>query len=100
MGQKMVKNQTKGPRIDQIRTKRPTATVGIHQFRSTATVGIHQWIPTVAVDLNWWIPTVAVDLNWVDSYSSCWPFGSYLVNFGPFDLIFHQLRDFSVKIDY
>ena len=38
---KLVRNQVEGSKIDQIRTKRPTATVGIHQFRSTATVGIH-----------------------------------------------------------
>ena len=29
-----------------------------------------------------------------------WPFGSYLVNFGPFTLIFDQLRGFSVKNAY
>ena len=44
---KLVKNQAEGSKIDQIRTKQPTATVGIHH-----------WIPTVAVGLNWWIPTV------------------------------------------
>ena len=29
---KLVKDQVKGSKIDQIRTKRPTATVGIHQL--------------------------------------------------------------------
>ena len=29
----------------------------------------------------------------VDSYSSCWPFGSYLVNFELFALSFYQLQD-------
>ena len=39
-------------------------------------------------------------LTLTDSYSSFWPFGSYLVYFGPFNLIFDQLRGFSVKIAY
>ena len=39
--QKLDKNQVKGSKIDQIRTKQPIATVGIRQFRPTATVGIH-----------------------------------------------------------
>ena len=30
---KLVKNQVKGSKIDQIRTKRPTATVGIHSIQ-------------------------------------------------------------------
>ena len=47
---------------------------------------------TVAVDLNWRIHTVAVGLDWL--------FGSYLVNFGPFYLIFFQLRGFLVKIAF
>ena len=39
---KLVKNQGKGFKIDQIKTKQPKGTVGIRQLRPTATVGIHQ----------------------------------------------------------
>ena len=53
---------------------------------------------SVAVGLNWRIPTVAVGWNWVDSYSRCWQFGSFLVNFGLVNLNFDQLQSFLLKI--
>ena len=44
--------------------------------------------------------SVGYILTVTDSYSSFWPFGSYLANFGPFNMIFDQLRGFSVEIAY
>ena len=47
---------------------------------------------TVAVDLNWRIHTVAVGFDWL--------FGSYLVNFGPFYLIFTNFGAFWLKLPF
>ena len=91
----MVKSQVKGSKIDQIRIKQPTATVGIHKIPANSycrnPLGLNSWIPTVTVGQNLWIATVAVGLNWL--------FGSYLV-FGTLNLIFDQLRGFLVKATY
>ena len=58
------KNLVGGFKIDQIRTKGSTASVGIHLIQVNSycrNLPIRKkWIPTVAVDLNWWIPTEAV----------------------------------------
>ena len=70
---KLVKNHVKGSKIDQIRTKQPTATVGIHPI-SPNSYCRNPPISPKSYCRN--PPLDSYTSCWpelVDSYSSCWP---------------------------
>merc|ERR1711951_283357 len=69
---KLVKNQAKGSNIDQIRTKQPTATVGIHPISPNSYCRNPQISPNSYCRNP---PLDSYTSCWpelVDSYSSCW----------------------------